>query len=176
MVRHKPCERLRKVRVLVWSYARSLGISGRLIVAPRRAAEAGEHLDQVRGDERGDPICWARRWRSGPITTSGLYAGQLFGQKFVATGGCSCQARCWTSCPRSGRCFTTWRTGGPTHWSRSLRERRGNVVRMTEEPNQVVKRRKCCMTDTSWRYLEMIWDEDHHGGDTSQAITVVNDL
>lgn len=32
------------------------------------------------------------------------------------------------------------------------------------------------MTETTWRYLEMIWDEDHHGGDTSQAMTVVNDL
>jgi hypothetical protein len=32
------------------------------------------------------------------------------------------------------------------------------------------------MTEFAWRYLEMIWDEDHHGGDTSQAITVINDL
>jgi hypothetical protein len=32
------------------------------------------------------------------------------------------------------------------------------------------------MTETTWRYLEMIWDEDHHGGDTSQALAVINDL
>jgi HEAT repeat protein len=32
------------------------------------------------------------------------------------------------------------------------------------------------MTETAWKYLEMIWDDDHHGGDTSQARTVINEL
>ena len=32
------------------------------------------------------------------------------------------------------------------------------------------------MNQTTWRYLEMIWDDERHGGDTSQALTVVQEL
>lgn len=32
------------------------------------------------------------------------------------------------------------------------------------------------MTETTWKYLEMIWDDEHHGGDTSQALAVIQDL